>query len=83
MEDIEVGNIHRSCRYMGRELDAAVRKIDGGYWIAYQVVRKSPLAIASEPVMVTAEVTGPFETLDAAHGAAFESMRAAIDQGRV
>ncbi|WP_175836985.1 hypothetical protein [Burkholderia anthina] len=82
MEDIEVGNIHRSCHYMGRELDAVVRKIDGKYRIAYQVVRNSPLAIADEPVLVTAEVPGPFVTRDEAHGAAFESMRAAIDQGR-
>jgi len=67
---------------MGRELDAAVRKIDDKYRIAYQVVRNSPLAIADEPVLVTVEVAGPFVTRDEAHGAAFESMRAAIDQGR-
>ncbi|WP_414450685.1 hypothetical protein AB4851_16460 [Burkholderia sp. 22PA0099] len=82
MEDIEVGNIHLSCHYMGRELDAAVRKIDGKYRIAYQVVRNSPLAMAGEPVMVTVEAAGAFVSREEAHGAAFDSMRAAIDQGR-
>ncbi|KGV23343.1 hypothetical protein [Burkholderia pseudomallei] len=82
MEDIEVGNIHLFCHYMGRELDVAVRKIDGKYQIAYQVVRNSPLAMADEPVLVTVEVTETFATREEVHAAAFENMRSAIDQGR-
>ncbi|PFH27771.1 hypothetical protein [Burkholderia sp. JKS000303] len=82
MEDIEIGNIHLSCHHMGRELDAAVRKIDGKYQIVYQVVRNSPLAMTDEPVLVTVEIAETFVTREEAHAAAFESMRAAIDQGR-
>lgn len=67
---------------MGRELDGAVRKVNDEYRIAYQAVRNSPLARAGEPVLVFAEVTGPFATLDEAHDAAFGNMKAAIDQGR-